>query len=103
MIDKTVFIKTILERAKSLPVGDYLDIRSYKRNRSLLFIRVTEDHYHIIEDGFFQEEFHLKYEELRSFFKKVLKREFPRSHKLRVYNMGAYDAEKHAGIKRKKI
>lgn len=103
MIDKSAFIKTILEKALVMPIGHYLDIRSYKRDRGLFFIRKKENHFHIIEKGFFEGTFDLPHEELRPFFKKVLKREFPRSHKIRVYNMGTYIEEKANKIKRKKI
>ena len=90
MIDKSTFIKTLLEKAKKLPVGHYLDIRTYKRNRSVLFIRTAEDNYHLIENGYEQLEFDVDYRGIRQVFKKILKREFPRSNKIRVYTMGVY-------------
>ncbi|SMP03706.1 hypothetical protein SAMN06265339_0138 [Desulfurobacterium pacificum] len=103
MIDKSVFLKTLMERAKKLPIGHYLDIRTYKRNRSVLLIREGEDSYRIVENGFYQYEFKSTYKELKRLFKKILKREFPRSHKIRLYNMGEFSEEKAHKIKRKKI
>jgi hypothetical protein len=103
MIDKDVFIKTVLEKAQKLSVGHYLDIRSYKRNRSILLIREAEDRYRIIENGFFQYEFQVAFAEIRQLFKKILKREFPRSHKIRLYAMGPYDKENVQKIQRKKL
>ena len=103
MIDKKVFLKAILLKAKKLPIGNYLDIRSYKRNRRVLFIRKDETNYHLIEKGFFELEFHITYDELNAHFKKILKREFPRSHKIRIYNMGAYSEAAVEENKRKKI
>jgi|GEM_PF-2462996 len=43
MIDKSVFIKVLMEKVKKLPVGHYLDIRSYKRNRTVLVIKENYD------------------------------------------------------------
>ncbi len=103
MIDKDVFIKTLLEKARKLPVGHYLDVRSYKRNRTVFLIREAEDRYHVIENGFFRDEFQVAFAEIRQLFKKILKREFPRSHKIRLYAMGLYDTNKAGKIKRKKI
>jgi len=40
---------------------------------------------------------------LKKIFKKLLKIEFPRSHKIRVYSMGEYKEEKAKKIKRKKL
>ena len=90
MIDKDTFIPVILKKAKSLPIGNCLDIRTYKRNRSVLLIREGEDSYRIIENGFYKNEFRASFKELRKIFKKLLKLEFPRSHKIRVYKMGRY-------------
>ena len=103
MIDKDVFIETLLNRVRKLPVGHYLDMRTYKRNRSVLLIREGEDEYLVIEDGFFHDKFRITFDEISRIFKKILKREFPRSHKIRLYTMGLYDKEKAQGIKRKKI
>ena len=90
MIDKDIFIQVLLKKAKVLPVGHYLDIRPYKRNRSVLLIKETEDSFKIIENGFYKNEFKTDFKGLKKIFKKILKLEFPRSHKIRVYNMGKY-------------
>ncbi len=90
MIDKDTFIPVILKKAKDLSIGDYLDIRTYKRNRSVLLIREGEDSYRILENGFYKNEFRASFKELKRIFKKLLRLEFPRSHKIRVYKMGKY-------------
>lgn len=90
MIDKDVFIQVLIKKAKALPVGHYLDIRPYKRNRSVLLIKKTEDLFKIIENGFYKDEFEVSFKDLKKIFKKILRLEFPRSHKIRVYNMGKY-------------
>lgn len=103
MIDKNVFIKVLIERAEKLPVGHYLDIRSYKRNRTVLVVREEHDSFLVIEDGFLKEEFRVSLAKLRKLFKVILKKEFPRSHKIRLYTMGKYNEKEAKTIKRKKI
>jgi CRISPR/Cas system-associated endoribonuclease Cas2 len=103
MVDKDVFLKVIVKKAEALPLGHYLDIRTYKRNRSVLLIREEEDLFRVIENGFYQNEFKVTFKELRKLFKKLLKIEFPRSHKIRIYNMGEYDEKKAKQIKMKKL
>ncbi len=90
MIDKDIFIQVLLKKAKVLPVGHHLDIRPYKRNRSVLLIKETEDSFKIVENGFYKNEFETNLKGLKKILKKILKLEFPRSHKIRVYNMGKY-------------
>ncbi|GAW92548.1 hypothetical protein [Calderihabitans maritimus] len=103
MIDKDIFIKVLIERVKKLPVGHYLDIRSYKRNRTVLVVKEDHDSFLVIEDGFFKEEFHVNLAKLKKLFKVILKKEFPRSHKIRLYTMGKYNEKDIKAIKRKKI
>jgi len=43
------------------------------------------------------------FKELKKIFKKLLKIEFPCSHKIRVYNMGGYKEEETKKTKRKKL
>lgn len=90
MVDKEVFLEILLKKVKKLPLGHYLDIRTYKRNRSILVIKEKEGLFKVIERGFRQEEFQVSFEELKKLFKKLLKIEFPRSHKIRIYNKGKY-------------
>ncbi len=102
MIDKNNIIPALLERLHNLPQGHYLDVRTYKRNRSLLLVKKEDDDFLVIENGFVRE----RYEEvpakkLKKLLKTLVKREFPRSTKIRVYNMGEFDEEKAWNVKRK--
>ena len=40
MIDKEKILDTVTERLKNLPVGHYLDLRTYKRNRSVIIVKI---------------------------------------------------------------
>ena len=103
MIDKTNIITTLLERLDKMPVGHHLDVRPYKRNRSVMIVRKSEALYEIIEEGFFSERFSVEASKLKKTLGNVIRKEFPRSRKIRVYAMGAYKEEETGRAKRKKI
>jgi hypothetical protein len=107
MIDKTNAIRIIMERMSSLPPGHALDVRTYKRNRSVVLVRRTGDGTDgdtvlIIENGFAQERFEVPLDKLPKAMKTLLRREFPRSTKMRLYPLGEFDETK-TSLKRKKI
>ena len=103
MIDKTTLIPAVLQKAKKLPVNHCIDVRTYKRDRSVLIVKLSIDVFLVKEDGFYQEEFEVPLGKLSKLLKTLLKKEFPRSHKVRLYDLGEYSPEKFAGIARKKI
>ncbi|RQD65399.1 MAG: hypothetical protein D5R98_03580 [Desulfonatronovibrio sp. MSAO_Bac4] len=102
MIAKSNIIPAVLERLQSLPVGHYLDVRTYKRNRYVFFVKKNEDSFLIIENGFFQDRFEdVPFKKIKKLFKTLLKKEFPRSTKIRVYNMGEFDEQTADNVERK--
>lgn len=102
MIAKSNIIPAVLERLQSLPVGHYLDVRTYKRNRYVFFVKKDEDNILIIENGFYQERYeNMPLKKIKKIFKIILKKEFPRSTKIRVYNMGEFDEQTADNIERK--
>ena len=100
MIDKEKTIETVCERIGKLPLGHYLDIRSYKRNRSVIIAKMEKELL-VIEDGYVKNRFLIKPEKLKKVLKTLLKREFPRSRKIRLYVMGRFSEEEALNIKRK--
>jgi len=86
-----------------MPQGHHLDIRPYKRNRSVVIVRGTEAVYEIIEEGFFCERFSVEASRLKKTLSVVIKKEFPRSRKIRVYSMGPYPADGSGNPGRKRI
>ncbi len=90
MIDKHVIIETLIKKAKSLALNHYLDIRTYKRNRGIIIVKKEINNYYIMEDGYYKETFHIEENKLRKLLQTLIQREFPRSHKIRVYTMGVY-------------
>ena len=85
MIDKTSIIDTVCERLKTLPISHCLDLRTYKRNRSVMIAKLAEDDLLVIENGFFKARFRVRPEKLRKLLKTLMKKEFPRSRKIRLY------------------
>lgn len=92
MIEKRNLIPTLLRRLQSLPDGHCLDVRSYKRDRGFLLIRLDGATTRVVEDGFEKQRIDVAAADLKKTLKDLVKREFPRSNKLRVYDLGEYDA-----------
>lgn len=103
MIDKSAIVKVLMGRLANLPVGHALDVRTYKRNRSVLFLRIGDDSFRIIEKGFEEADFIVSQDKLKKNIKSLLKREFPRSNKVRVYPMGEFNPDSESMPLRKKI
>lgn len=101
MIDKATAIPTIMNKLKKLPVGHAIDIRTYKRNRSVVIARIATDEFDVVEKGFHEERFQLPLSKMKKLLKNLLKKEFPRSTKMRLYDLGKSEADVH--IQRKKI
>jgi hypothetical protein len=101
MIDKEKILDTVTGRLKNLPIGHYLDLRTYKRNRSVIIVKQSENNLLIIEDGFSKEKVHVTSEKLKKLLTTLLRKEFPRSHKIRLYVMGKFIEEEARNTTRK--
>lgn len=87
MLDIAGAIPNIITKLKKLPVGRGLDLRTFKRDRSVLILRTAEDEYTVNENGFEQTVFETNIKGMKKLLKTLLKREFPRSNKIRVYEV----------------
>jgi len=103
MIDKTKIIDTVCERLKKLPLGHYIDLKTYKRHRTVIIVKVDEKKLLVIEDGYFKDRFLIKSDKLKKLLKILLKKEFPRSKKIRLYVMGKFVDEEALNTIRKII
>lgn len=101
MIDKATAIETVMRKLKKMPVGHAIDLRTFKRNRSVVIARISEQEFDVVEKGFHEERFQLPLSKMKKLLKTLIKREFPRSTKIRLYDLGAAEADIH--IVRKKI
>ena len=92
MIDKNSAVSIILERLDKLPPAHCLEIRTYKRNRRVLFLRVGENAWDVHQDGFDKDFFEgVALEKMRKLIQNLLRKEFPRSTKIRIYALGPCD------------
>ncbi len=85
MISKSEAIPVIMQKLQKLPSGHGLDLRSYKRNRSVLIIKTQDQGFWIQHRGFYQDCFYQEPDKMKKELKAILRKEFPRSTKLRVY------------------
>ena len=99
MIDKTKIIDTVCERIKKLPNGHYLDLRPYKRNRSVIIVKVAEEKLLVVENGFFKKRYRSSPDKLKKLLKTLIRKEFPRSRKIRLYIMGEFTSEEALNTK----
>ena len=70
-----------------------MDLRTYKRNRSVIIIKEAEDSFLFLENGFYRDRFTVPANKVKKTLKKMLQKEFPRSRKVRVYDLGPWDEE----------
>jgi hypothetical protein len=87
----TALNRTIATLLKLQP-EEGIEILSYKRNRGVSVLRLSEGEFRVIERGYLEQELRLAPKELGKALKTIIKREFPRSRKVRLYNLtGAED------------
>lgn len=92
MNDKATIIPTIMKRISTLEKGQCLDMRTFKRNRSVAIICRGRDIFTVIERGFHEETWEeMNGEKIKRLLKTLLKREFPRSNKIRLYTLDSFE------------
>ena len=101
MIDKTKIVATVLKRLENLPVGHHLDLRTYKRNRSLIIVKQSANELLLIQDGYEQHRYETTVDKFEKTVKPILKKEFPRSNKIRLYTPGEFKEERSTRVRRK--
>lgn len=72
----------ILSRTEA-PAG--VELSSYKRNRSISIAVLSENKVTVREKGYVEQELNVDLKELSRLLKTMIKREFPRSRKVRVH------------------
>lgn len=84
MLDKATAAPEVLRRLRKMETGDSLELMTWKKDRSLLLVKRRGDEVVVYERGFVEEEHRVEFSKLKKLLKTLLKREFPRSHKIRV-------------------
>lgn len=104
MLPKDTVLETALARLDRLPAGHALDLRTYKRNRSVLLRKNPDGTVLVQEDGYAQQRFAaVSRDRLPKLLKTLIRREFPRSTFVRLYDLGEYDPDSPAAPRRKVI
>lgn len=85
MYAKESLIDQIIPRLKKLKFTEKILLTTYKRNRSLTILKIKEDTFLFEQRGYWEKSFEVKEKKLSKKLKQVLREEFPRSHKVRVY------------------
>ncbi|MDD3312600.1 hypothetical protein [Pseudodesulfovibrio sp.] len=91
MIDKAAALPTLLARLRKMETGRGLALLTYKRDRSVTVIRLDVNRYEVRENGFAKTTKETDQVGLKGLLRTLLKREFPRSNKIRVRELSAAD------------
>ena len=93
-------IKRVQQIVRKLEPPQGVEILTYKRNRGITIIKIDEENLSVQERGYEENSYQVSMGELAKLLKSIAKREFPRSRKVRVYQL---DSPYCLGIKRKQI
>lgn len=100
LINIKTAIKQVQQILKKIDPPQGVEILTYKRNRGISIIKLDDDYLSVQERGYEENTFQTTSAELAKLLKSIAKREFPRSRKVRVYQLDSpYCLEQ----KRKKI
>lgn len=93
-------IKRVQQIVRKLEPPQGVEILTYKRNRGITIIKIDEETVSIQERGYKEQTLLVEIKDLARQLKSIAKREFPRSRKVRVYQL---DSPYCLGIKRKQL
>ena len=80
-------IRTLVQKLKKLSPPQGIELLSYKRNRSVTVLWQKDGLLTVRERGYHEENFLVERSALQKLIKSLIKREFPRSRKLRLYQV----------------
>jgi hypothetical protein len=84
MIDKAAALGVVLGKIKAMEQGHGLELLTYKRDRAVIIRRSGPEAFCVIQNGFEQARYKESAKGLRPLLKRLLKKEFPRSNKVRL-------------------
>jgi len=93
-------IKQVQQIIRKLDPPQGVEMLTYKRNRGITIIKIDQETLSVQERGYEEKTFQVSSDGLAKLLKSITKREFPRSRKVRVYQL---DSPYCLGIKRKQI
>ena len=75
----------VLRLLKRIEPPGGIELLSYKRNRSVAIARLHDGGYLVLEKGYEEQKISLTRDQLGRVLKTMIKREFPRSRKVRLF------------------
>lgn len=93
-------IRTVLQRLDKLSPPQGIELLSYKRNRSVAVLPRDDNTFLVQERGYREEEQVVNAAGLQRHLKSLIKYEFPRSRKIRIYQI---DTVQDLAKQRKKL
>lgn len=81
-------IRNLLQKLEKLSPPQGIELLSYKRNRSVAVLLLGDNTFLVRERGYREEEQVVEKERLQKCLKLLIKYEFPRSRKIRMYQVG---------------
>lgn len=93
-------IKRVQQIVRRLDPPHGVEMLTYKRNRGVTLIKIDDETVSIQERGYEEQTLLVEISELGKVLKTIAKKEFPRSRKVRVYQL---DSPYCLGIKRKQL
>jgi len=80
-------IRTLLPKLEKLSPPQGIELLSYKRNRSIAVLLLGDNTFLVRERGYHEEEQIVEKNGLQKHLKSLIKCEFPRSRKIRLYQI----------------
>jgi len=80
-------IRSLLQKLEKLSPPQGIELLSYKRNRSIAVLLRGDSTFLVRERGYREEEQVVAQADLRKHLKSLIKYEFPRSRKIRMYQV----------------
>ncbi len=88
----------VKQQLRKMRPGQCIEILSYKRNRGVSVTLLEDGRLHVRERGYEEQEWEIEPSGFSRLLKSIMKREFPRSRKVRVYRL---DSAKQTERKKK--
>ncbi len=75
----------VKRKLKKCEIKGGLELMSYKRNRTVAIVKEEDGRFTVLENGYEKAEQRFVEDELIKKLKSIIKREFPRSRKIRIF------------------
>ena len=99
LVNITSVTATVKRELKKIAAPGGIELLSYKRNRTIAIIKKDNATVEIRERGYEEQDFEISADKLNKELKTLIKREFPRSRKLRLFKFS--DPEELARLHQK--